>query len=158
MLQLQILKFSLATFTRKSRKYSSYKGVVGRIAKNRVLRRFNTSIIYQKITTDTTEFKYFELDNNEKMITQKLYLDLFLDMFNSEILSYRITQTPSAVGIMDALNKAIEGTNVCNYSRTFHSDRGGAYQMKSYSRALKDNTLFQSMSRKCNRLDNAHKP
>ncbi len=34
------------------------KGVVGKIKKNRIHRRFNTSFPYQKITTDTTEFKY----------------------------------------------------------------------------------------------------
>ena len=143
------------SFTRKSRKYSSYKGVVGRISRNIVNRRFNTSIVHKKITTDTTEFKYYEFDDTGKVITKKMYLDPFLDMFNSEILSYSITQTPSAVGIMDALNKAIEATNDCNYRRTFHSDRGWAYQMKSYSRTLKDNKIFQSMSRKGNCLDNS---
>ena len=35
----------------KSRKYSSYKGTVGRIASNRLRRRFDTCIPHQKITT-----------------------------------------------------------------------------------------------------------
>ncbi len=47
-------------FTRKSRKYSSYKGQVGKTAPNRVNRRFYTSIPRQKITTDTTELKYLQ--------------------------------------------------------------------------------------------------
>ncbi len=152
---VQKLALQVKSYTRKSRKYSSYKGVVGRIAKNRVNRRFNTSIIHQKITTDTSEFKYYEFDNKGKMITKKIYLDTFLDMFNGEILSYSITKSPSAEGIMTALKQAIEVTNDCRFRRTFHSDRGWAYQMKSYSKALKDNRIYQSMSRKGNCLDNS---
>ncbi|MFI3227526.1 MAG: IS3 family transposase, partial [Clostridia bacterium] len=125
----QKLGLQVKSFTRKSRKYSSYKGVVGAISKNRVNRRFKTSIIHQKITTDTTEFKYYEVDNKGKMITKKMYLDPFLDMFNSEVLSYSITQKPSATGIIKALNQAIKVTDDCKYRRTFHSDRGWAYQM-----------------------------
>lgn len=43
----------------------------------------------------------------------------------------------------------------CPYRRTFHSDRGWAYQMKAYSYALKENKIFQSMSRKGNCNDNS---
>ena len=50
----------VTSFTRKSRKYRSYKGKVGVVAPNRIKRRFNTHIPHQKITTDTTEFKYYE--------------------------------------------------------------------------------------------------
>lgn len=152
---IQKLGLQVKSYTRKSRKYSSYKGVVGRIAKNRVNRRFNTSVLHQKITTDTTEFKYYEFDDNGKIITKKMYLDPFLDMFNGEIISYSISKTPSAEGIMTALNDAIKVTADCKYRRTFHSDRGWAYQMKAYSKALKDNRIFQSMSRKGNCLDNS---
>ena len=151
---VQKLGLQVKSYTRKSRKYSSYKGVIGRISKNRVNRRFNTSIVHQKITTDTTEFKYYEVDNKGKMITKKMYLDPFLDMFNGEILSYSITKAPSSEGIMTALNQAIGVTNDCKYRRTFHSDRGWAYQMKAYCKALKDNRIFQSMSRKGNCIDN----
>ncbi|WP_409967305.1 IS3 family transposase [Bengtsoniella intestinalis] len=152
---VQKLGLQVKSYTRKSRKYSSYKGIVGRICKNWVKRRFNTNIVHQKITTDTTEFKYYTFDSNGKLITKKLYLDPFLDMFNGEILSYSITKTPSAEGIMAALNEAIEVTNDCKFRRTFHSDRGWAYQMKRYSRTLKENRIFQSMSRKGNCLDNS---
>lgn len=152
---VQKLGLQVKSYTRKSRKYSSYKGVVGRITKNKVNRRFNTSVLHQKITTDTTEFKYYEFDDKGKIATKKMYLDPFLDMFNGEIISYSISKTPSAEGIMTALNHAIEVTADCKYRRTFHSDRGWAYQMKAYSKALKDKRIFQSMSRKGNCLDNS---
>ena len=43
----------------------------------------------------------------------------------------------------------------CPYRRTFHSDQGWAYQMKSYTKRLKEERIFQSMSRKGNCLDNS---
>lgn len=152
---MQKLGFQVTSFTRKSRRYNSYKGNVGKIAPNRINRRFNTSIPHQKITTDTTEFKYYEIDNKGRMVIKKLYLDPFLDMFNSEVLSYSISKAPSAVGILSAQKQAIEITSDCSYRRTFHSDRGWAYQMNSYSFALKENKIFQSMSRKANCYDNS---
>ena len=33
---------------------------------------------------------------------------------------------------MNALEETIRKTDDCRYRRTFHSDRGWAYQMKSY--------------------------
>lgn len=89
------------------------------------------------------------------MVIKKLYLDPFLDMFKGEILNYSITQTPSAVGILSAQKRAIEITSDCQYRRTFHSDRSWAYQMEAYSSALKENKIFQSMSRKGNCYDNS---
>ena len=69
------LNLQVTSFTRKSRKYSSYRGNVGKISPNRVNRRFYTNIAHQKITTDTSEFKYYEVDEKGKMNIKKLYLD-----------------------------------------------------------------------------------
>lgn len=142
-------------FTRKSRKYSSYKGTVGRVVKNRIHRRFVTSVPYQKVTTDTSEFKYYESGTNGKPVIKKLYLDPFLDLFNGEILSYRVSEKPNAQAILDAQKEAIERTSDCPHRRTFHSDQGWAYQMIDYQKALADKTIYQSMSRKGNCLDNS---
>ncbi len=152
---MQKYNLQVTSFTRKSRKYSSYKGKVGKVAPNRIRRRFATNIPHQKITTDTTEFKYYEVDSQGRMVIKKLYLDPFMDMCNREILSYSISKHPSAANIMDALNQAIKITSDCPYRRTFHSDQGWAYQMKAYVHTLKENRIFQSMSRKGNCLDNS---
>lgn len=152
---VQKLGLQVKSFTRKSRKYNSYKGKVGLVAKNRIKRRFRTSVVHQKITTDTTEFKYYEVDASGTMVIKKLYLDPFMDMYNSEIISYSISPKPSSEAIMEALKEAIEVTSDCKYRRTFHSDQGWAYQMKTYVKALADHKIFQSMSRKGNCLDNA---
>lgn len=152
---MQKLKLRVSTYTRKSRKYSSYKGKVGKVAPNRIKRHFRTSIPYQKITTDTTEFKYYVTDSQGRLLTHKLYLDPFMDMYNGEIISYGISKTPSAENIMEALDNAIKLTASCQYRRTFHSDQGWAYQMKSYTNKLKEEGIFQSMSRKGNCHDNS---
>ena len=152
---MQKLGLQVTSFTRKSRKYSSYKGKIGKISPNRINRRFNTLIPHQKITTDTTEFKYYEVDEKGKMVIRKLYLDPYMDLCNGEILSYSISPKPSAIGIMTALKAAIKITSDCPYRRTFHSDRGWAYQMNTYIHELKQHRIFQSMSRKGNCYDNS---
>lgn len=152
---VQKLNLQVTAFTRKSRKYSSYKGKVGKIASNRINRRFDTNIPHQKITTDTTEFKYYEVDEKGKMNIKKLYLDPFMDLCNREILSYGISQRPSGENVMSALDEAVSITSDCKYRRTFHSDQGWAYQMKAYVHTLKSNRIFQSMSRKGNCIDNS---
>jgi len=152
---IQKLKIQVKSFSRKSRKYSSYKGKVGEVAPNRINRRFDTTIVHQKITTDTTEFKYYEKDQNGVIQIKKLYLDPFMDMYNREIISYGISKRPSVESIMGALIKAIDITDDCKYRRTFHSDQGWAYQMKTYVKELKDNKIYQSMSRKGNCIDNS---
>ena len=156
-LQRIMQKFNLQViaFFRKSRKYNSYKGVKGRIAPNRIKRRFYCSQPHQKITTDTTEFKYYELDANGALKVGKLYLDPFMDLYNLEIISFSISPTPSAESILSAQQQAIEKTADAKYRRTFHSDRGWGYQMKAYQHNLKVHNIFQSMSRKGNCLDNS---
>lgn len=152
---VQKLGLQVTSFTRKSRKYKSYKGKVGKVAPNRIRRRFDTHIPHQKITTDTTEFKYYDIDDKGRMIIKKLYFDPFMDMCNREIISYGVSRRPSAENIMNALNEAIKITSDSKFRRIFHSDQGWAYQMKAYSYRLKENKIFQNMSRKGNCLDNS---
>lgn len=151
----QELGIQVKNFGRKYRKYNSYKGVVGRIAPNRLNRRFESSVVHQKITTDTTEFKYYEDDENGKLQIKKLYLDPFMDLSNLEIVSFKVTKQPNGTSMLMALEEAIKKTNDCRYRRTFHSDRGWAYQMPAYQNLLVENKIFQSMSRKGNCYDNA---
>ena len=151
---VQKLALQVHSFTHRTRKYSSYRGV-GKVADNLLNRKFKTSISHQKITTDTSEFKYWLQERDGKSVAHKLYLDPFMDLFHGEIVSFHIGQTPSAVGIQSALEEAIRVTADCPYRRTFHSDQGWAYQMKSYTKRLKEERIFQSMSRKGNCLDNS---
>ena len=56
---------------------------------------------------------------------------------------------------MNALEKATKITSNCPYWRTSHSDQGWICQMKAYSHRLKEERIFQIMSRKGNCLDNS---
>ncbi|WP_184244720.1 hypothetical protein [Gracilibacillus halotolerans] len=100
-----MLGITCTKFTHKSRKYSTYRG---KIATNRLNRRFNTPFLLQKVTTDTTEFKYYTRGENNQVSIKKTYLDPYLDMFNGEILSYRLSKKPNAKAVLDGLNEVIK--------------------------------------------------
>ena len=140
---VQKLKLQVRNFTRKSRKYYSYKGTVGKVAPNRIKRRFNTCVAHQKITTDTSEFKYYETDKSGNMQVKKLYLNPFLDMFNGEIISYSIASSPTLDAIIVPLEEAISKTSDCKFKRIFHSDQGWTYQLKQYTKKLEFNGIYR---------------
>lgn len=135
-------------FMRKSRKYNSYKGNVGKIAKNRLARRFNTPIPLQKVVTDITEFKCLG--------EEKLYLNPILDLYNGEILAFGIKKRPTLDLVMEPLKETMEIIkNHATYRTTIHSDQGWHYQHNRWVKTLKANKVFQSMSRKATCADNA---
>ncbi len=152
---VQKLKLQVTNFSRKTRKYSSYKGTIGKVTDNKINRNFKVEKAYTCITTDTTEFKYLEKDKNGNYQIKKLYLNPYLDMYNSEIISYEISKQPTLAPILKALEKAIEITSINKEGRTFHSDQGWAYQVKQYTSKLEAEGITQSMSRKGNCLDNS---
>lgn len=135
-------------FTRKTRKYNSYKGTVGKTAKNLLNRRFSTPYALQKLVTDITEFKCL----NDK----KLYLNPIYDLYNGEIITFGISDSPSLDLALNPLLDAIEIVKQKGTVRTtLHSDQGWHYQHKKWRQLLKDNKIFQSMSRKATCSDNA---
>lgn len=134
-------------FSRKSRTYRSYKGTVGKVAKNSLGRRFYTSVPRQKLVTDVTELKYGQ--------GKKLYLSPYIDLFNGEVVSFSISKRPTLSFAMEALEGAIEAVKHAPYRTTIHTDQGWHYQHTKWVRTLRKNKIFQSMSRKGNCLDNA---
>ena len=152
---VQKLKLQVTSFSRKKRKYSSYKGTIGKVADNKINRNFKVDEPYTYITTDTTEFKYLEKDKSGNYQVKKLYLNPYLDMYNGEIISYELSKQPTLAPILKALDKAIEITSTNNDKRIFHSDQGWAYQLKQYTSKLEKEGITQSMSRKGNCLDNS---
>ncbi|WP_245167090.1 IS3 family transposase [Staphylococcus caeli] len=144
---MKSLKLTCTKFTHRGRKYKSFKGKVGKVANNLLKRRFNTNRPYQKVVTDITEFK---LNNG-----QKLYLSVFMDLYSSEILSYGISSRPTLDIVLNPLKDFLNMRPNVNYRLTIHSDQGWHYQNKKYVSILKENNVFQSMSRKGNCLDNS---
>ena len=133
---VQKLKFQITNFSRKTRKYSSYKGTIGEVVDNKTNRNFKVEKVYTDITTDTTEFKYLEKDKNGNYQVKKLYINPNPDMYKGEIISYEISKQPTLKPILKALDKAIEITSINKEERIFHSDQGWAYQVKQYTLKL----------------------
>ena len=76
-------------------------------------------------------------------------------MYNSEILSYKISKHPTIEPILKSLDKAIKVTNKSKERRIFHSNQGRSYQTNQYTSWLETNGITQSMSKKGNCLDNS---
>ena len=137
-------KFNLQSIIRKKRKYSSYKGQVGKIADNHIKRDFEATAPNQKWFTDVTEFN---------LRGEKLYLSPILDAYGRYIVSYDVSRSPNLEQINHMLNLAFKENE--NYENLiFHSDQGWQYQHNSYQERLKEKKIIQSMSRKGNSLDN----
>ncbi len=134
-------------FIRKSR-YKSYKGTVGKVAKNLLNRRFNTPNPLQKLVTDVTEFKCTE--------NEKLYLSPIMDLYNGEIIGFSMSKRPTLDFVLDSLKQALPVIHErAIYRTTIHSDQGWHYQHNTWVTTLKQNKIFQSMSRKATCADNA---
>lgn len=127
------------------KKYRSYKGDFGQVAKNLIARNFHASEPNQKWTTDITEFS---------LAGEKLYLSPILDMFNGEIISYKLSKHPNLLQVLDMLEDAFLKLPD-NANLILHSDQGWQYQNKRYQDKLMQKGIRQSMSRKGNCLDNS---
>ena len=88
-------------FTRRARKYSSFKGEVGKIADNHLNREFTVNKPQKVWVTDVTEFKVSKGN-------RKLYLSPIMDLFNSEIISYNLSTSPTVKFTTDSLDQALK--------------------------------------------------
>ncbi|HFC0038806.1 TPA: IS3 family transposase, partial [Neisseria gonorrhoeae] len=70
----------------RRRKYRSFKGEVGKVAPNILQRCFHSEKPNEKWVTDVTEFD---------VGGEKIYLSPIMDLFNGEIVSYRIQTRPT---------------------------------------------------------------
>jgi transposase InsO family protein len=127
------------------KKYKSYKGEQGKITPNILNRAFKAEQPNQKWATDVTEFN---------VAGKKLYLSPIIDLYNQEIISYELSESPNFKSVMTMLDKAFKKVNITQ-PLLLHSDQGWQYQMKQYQHSLQDKGVTQSMSRKGNCLDNA---
>lgn len=134
-------------FQTRARRYSSYKGQIGKIADNLLNRKFKAEKANEVWVSDVTEFK---IPGSQS----KLYLSPIMDVFNSEIVSFTINTSPTVHftnrSLKDAVKKLPKEHNLL-----VHTDQGFHYQHKSWIRILEENNIKQSMSRRGNCLDNS---
>ncbi len=129
----------------RAKRYRSYKGETGTIAPNLLQRNFTSDRPLLKWATDITEFKVKD---------KKLYLSPVIELFNGEIISYNLSESPGFKQVADMLDEAFKKVSPGS-KLILHSDQGWQYQMKQYQAKLKQHGIKQSMSRKGNCLDNA---
>lgn len=131
---------------KKSAKYSSYKGEVGKTAPNIIGRDFTANGPNQKWGTDVTEFHIPKWG--------KLYLSPIIDFYDGSVVAYDISRHPDFAQTDRMLDMAF-GKQKKTAGIILHSDQGWQYQMKQYQSRLEENGIIQSMSRKGTCLDNA---
>ena len=102
-----MVKLGLKPLKRNKRKYSSYKGTVGKIADNLIERDFNADISNKKWYTDVTEYN---------LRGKKCYLSPIIDGYNGEVISYNTSKSPNFEQKNDMLIKAIDDYNICYYN------------------------------------------
>ena len=130
----------------KQRRYRSYRGEVGEIAKNHLEQDFSTVGFYEKLGTDVTVFigKF-----------GKVFLSPIIDFHNREILAYSVTKNADYRQITEMF-KYLEKKHGRNLeSAILHSDQGWQYRQPKYRQKLTELNMIQSMSRKGNCLDNS---
>lgn len=156
----RLMKQRGLTATPRKRKYSSYKGKVGKICRNHLLtkklnrdkhvyiyeRHFETDRPYQILGTDVTQFQ---------ISAGKLYLSPIIDFHTREILGYDISTSPNYAQVRRMVNMMLNKHGEVFEGTILHSDQGYQYQMKAYQKLLKNHGIIQSMSRKGNCLDNS---
>lgn len=127
-------------------KYSSYHGRVGSVADNVLQQQFNAKDPYQVIHTDVTQVR---LANQ-----QWAYISAMTDEASKEVLAFQMSSHPNQELIMNTLNELLDHLPD-DVQPIIHSDQGWHYQLKYYTKKLKDHHFIQSMSRKGNCHDNA---
>lgn len=131
-----------STIRRKKPFFGSKEAMVK--SENVLNREFNASNPNQKWVTDITFLPY-----NQK----NLYLSAVLDIYNNEVIAYRIGKRNDLNLVLETVQKATYKRKVKN--TLLHSDQGFQYTHKAYNRLLKQKKMVVSMSRKGNCWDNA---
>jgi len=105
---------------------------------------------------------FVALEPNQKWVTditylqagtQRLYMSAILDLFNHELVAYRISSDFGMSFVLETVKDAFTKTQATRV--LIHSDQGGHYMSWVYSKLLTENQAIQSMSRRGNCWDNA---
>ena len=131
--------------TKRTRKYSSYKGEITPAVDNIINRNFHADEPNKKWLTDITEFA---------IPAGKVYLSPIIDCFDGMVVSWNISTTPDSVLVNSMLKDAI-----CTLSSSehplIHTDRGSHYRWPGWIELMKTAGLTRSMSKKGCSPDNA---
>lgn len=115
------------------------------IAPNLLARNFTASAPNQKWVTDITYIQYG---------SSTMYLSTIMDLFNNEIVAYKMYDHQQTPLVIDTLNEALK---LRDYPEgiIIHSDQGSVYTSYAYQDLIKEKHAVSSMSRRGNCWDNA---
>lgn len=128
----------------KPKRNNNIAGEMKVVVPNHLNRDFKASSPNEKWVTDITYLPFGQ---------SMLYLSTIMDLFNNEIIAYRISTSQDVSLVLNTLNDAIEGRQTS--SLILHSDQGSQYTSHSFQRIANEKGITTSMSRKGNCLDNA---
>ncbi len=134
-------------YTKRAKRYSSYKGEISNAPTNVVQRDFHANAPNELWLTDITEFKLPDE-------THKVYLSPIIDCFDGAVISWTAGTSPTAelanTSLKQACLKLKDGQHpVC------HSDRGSHYRWDGWIKICNQYGLTRSMSKKGCPPDNA---
>lgn len=131
---------------RKKRKYIGRLGAF--VVQGNVLNReFRASRPNEKWATDVTYLTYLTVQD------QSHDLSVILDLYNNEVISFKLSQRNDLPLILQTVQRAIKRRKPKGV--ILHSDQGYPYSSRQYHKLLNDSRITASMSRKGNCLDNA---
>ena len=141
----RILKeMGLQAQVRRRRANYPYIGMGTEVHPNILARQFQADRPDRKWVTDITVI----VQNG-----QRYYLSVIMDLFNREIVGYKMDRHMDLRLVIESVNEAIGNRDVRGLM--IHSDQGGHYTSRAYGLYLKGKGIIQSMSGKGNCLDNA---
>ena len=126
-------------------RYSSYKGTVGKVARNVLHQHFNETVPFKVLHTDVTQVR---LAN-----TKWAYVSAITDEASKEVLAFQVSNSPNGKLIMDTLDELSEKNlyKACLVRETVLIMR----QLKASFIFLKQNVLMDFHSVKI--LENSRK-
>ena len=133
-------------YSKRRRRYSSYKGEISDAPPNLVERKFRAGGPNELWLTDITEFK---LPSGEKA-----YLSPVIDCYDGLVVAWRIGRRPNAALANGSLEDAC-GTLSPGQHPVCHSDRGCHYRWPGWIGICEGNGLTRSMSKKGCSPDNS---
>lgn len=137
-------KYNLKSIIRKRPKYVKDKET--RKRPNILNQDFIALAPYQKIVLDTTYLRVFG---------KKFYLCVAMDLFNREILGYKLSKSPNTQSALSCLSSALSKTNGA-LNILIHSDQGSQFTADKFGNYVEvENKHIFSNSRVGNCWDNA---
>ncbi|MBT2710790.1 IS3 family transposase [Pseudomonas sp. ISL-84] len=115
------------------------------IVENLLNRQFRADKPNEKWVTDITYLPY-----GPSMV----YLSTIMDLYNNEIVAYKISTSQETHLVLDTLREALEKRKPAE-GIMIHTDQGAVYTSYAFQNMAKENGMITSMSRKGNCHDNA---